>query len=152
LLLTKHLKEVHGLVAEKAKLGKPSIFERRLPRHQNHVKMNVRIFGNAMVVQRWNDRKVATHIRAKTRRKWNKLVIITKQCPPFPKPTLVKLTSDKLTSEQLLQMLGISAWGVGNVPRNATSRMEKDEDLQKMIRSTRFVYAQRLKMAWDAKN
>ncbi len=38
-LLTKHLKEVHGLVAKRAKLGRPSIFEGR-PQHQDHVKMN----------------------------------------------------------------------------------------------------------------
>jgi hypothetical protein len=50
-LLTKHLKEVHGLVAEKSK-------PRRLltsaggPRHQDHAKMNTRILGNAMAVQR----------------------------------------------------------------------------------------------------
>jgi hypothetical protein len=30
--------------------------------------------------------------------------------------------------------------------------MEKDEDLQEMIRSTRCVYAWWLKMAWDVKN
>jgi hypothetical protein len=48
--------------------------------------------------------------------------------------------------------VGFNAWGVGSVPRNATSRMEKDGELQKMIRSTRFVYAQQLKMAWDIKN
>jgi hypothetical protein len=30
--------------------------------------------------------------------------------------------------------------------------MEKDEDLQEMIQSTHFVYARRLKMAWDVKN
>ncbi len=38
------------------------------------------------------------------------------------------------------------------MPRNATSQMEKDEDLQEMIRSTYFIYARRLKMAWDVKN
>jgi len=30
--------------------------------------------------------------------------------------------------------------------------MEKDEDLQEMIQSTRSTYAQRLKMTWDVKN
>jgi hypothetical protein len=30
--------------------------------------------------------------------------------------------------------------------------MEKDEDLQEMIRSTRCVYAWWLKMGWDVKN
>jgi hypothetical protein len=29
--------------------------------------------------------------------------------------------------------VGLNAWGVGSVPQNATSRMEKDGKLQKMI-------------------
>jgi hypothetical protein len=41
---------------------------------------------------------------------------------------------------------------MGNVSQNATLRMEKDEDLQEIIRSTRCVYAQQLKMAWNVKN
>jgi hypothetical protein len=41
---------------------------------------------------------------------------------------------------------------MGSVPRNATSWMKKDEDLQEMIRFTHCVYAQQLKMAWDVKN
>ncbi len=49
-------------------------------------------------------------------------------------------------------MLGLNAWGVGSVPRDATSRMENDEDLQRMIRFTRCVYARQLKIAWDVKN
>jgi len=39
-----------------------------------------------------------------------------------------------------------------NVPQNATSRMEKDENLQEMIQSTHSAYAKRLKMAWDVEN
>jgi hypothetical protein len=50
-LVTKHLKEVHGLVAQKAKLGRPLISKRDL-QHQDHAKMNVRILGDAMAVQR----------------------------------------------------------------------------------------------------
>jgi len=50
-LLTKHLKEVHGLVTKKAKLGNPSTFEGN-PQHQDHAKMNARILGDAMVVQK----------------------------------------------------------------------------------------------------
>ncbi len=64
-LLTKHLKEVHGLVVEKAKPMRHSTSERGL-QHQDHVKMNTRIFGNAMVMQKWNDQKVASCVRAKT--------------------------------------------------------------------------------------
>jgi hypothetical protein len=86
--------------------------------------MNARILGNAMVVQRKNNQKVAICVHAKAEHKWNHLVVVAKQCAPFPKPALVKLTS-----EQLLKVLGLNAWGVGNVPRDATSRMEKDENL-----------------------
>jgi len=49
-------------------------------------------------------------------------------------------------------VLGLTVSGVGSVARNATSRMEKDEDLQEMIRSMRCVYARQLKKAWDVKN
>jgi hypothetical protein len=38
-------------------------------------------------------------------------------------------------------VLGLNAWGMGSMPQDATSRMEKDEDLQEMIQSTRCVYA-----------
>jgi hypothetical protein len=57
----------------------------------------------------------------------------------------------KSTSEQLLKVLGLNAWGVGSVPRDVTSQMEKDEDLQRMIRYTRSMYARQLKTAWDVK-
>jgi len=100
-----------------------------------------------MAVQKWNDYKVATPVCTKAQHEWDKLGIVIKQCPPFPKLALVKLAS-----KQLLQVLGFNVWGVGNVPRNVTSQMEKDEDLQEMIRSTRLVYARRLKMAMDVKN
>jgi len=40
--------------------------------------MNVRILGNAMAVQRWNDQKVVNRACAKAQPKWDKLVIIAK--------------------------------------------------------------------------
>jgi hypothetical protein len=83
-----------------------------------------------------NDQKVPNCVHAKAQHKWDKLVIVAKQCSPFPKSTLVKLVL-----EQLLYVLGLNVWGVKNMPKDATSWMEKDEDLQEMIRSTRCVYA-----------
>ncbi len=145
-LLTKHLKEVHGLMAEKSKPGRPSTVAGG-PRHQDHAKINARILGNAMVVHRRNDQKIVSRARAKAEREWDHLVVVAKQCPPFPKPVLVTLAS-----EQLLKVLGLNALSVGSVPRDATSRMEKDEDLQGMIRSTRCVYARQLKTTWDIKS
>jgi hypothetical protein len=58
----------------------------------------------------------------------------------------------KFASKQLLKVLGLNAWGVGSVARDAIVRMEKDDDLQGMIQSTRCAYARQLKIAWDVKN
>ncbi len=133
-------------MTEKSKPGRPSTAARGL-RHQDHAKMNARILGNAMVVQRRNDQKVASCARAKAKREWNHLVTLAKQGPPLPKPPLVKFAS-----EQLLKVLGLNAWGVGSVVRDAIIRMEKDDDLHGMIRSTPYAYARQLKTAWDVKN
>ncbi len=53
-----------------------------------------------MAMQRQNVNRVCV----KAQHKWDKLVIVKKQCPPLPKPTLVKLAS-----KQLLQVLNINA-------------------------------------------
>ncbi len=47
--------------------------------------------------------------------------------------TIPKTNFGQLASEQLLKVLGLIAWGVGNVAQDTTSRMEKDENLQEMI-------------------
>ncbi len=65
------------MVAKKAKPRRPSTFVGG-PQHQDHAKMNARILGNAMVVQRWNDQKVASHARLKAQREWNHLVAVAK--------------------------------------------------------------------------
>jgi len=83
---------VHGLVAKKGKLGRSSTFEGGF-QHQDHAKMYTHILGDAMAMQRQNAQKVANRTHAKTQHEWDKLVIVAKQCPPLPKPTLVKLTS-----------------------------------------------------------
>jgi hypothetical protein len=67
-------------------------------------------------IKRWNDQKVASRARAKAQREWENQVAIVKQCAPFLKPGLVKLAS-----EQLLKVLGLTAWGVGSVPRDVAS-------------------------------
>jgi hypothetical protein len=48
-LLTKHLKEVHGLVAKKAKPKRFSTSKRNF-QHQDHAKMNACILGNVMAM------------------------------------------------------------------------------------------------------
>ncbi len=110
-------------MVEKSKPGRPSTAARG-PRHQDHAKMNAYILGNAMAVQRRNDQKAASRARAKAEHEWNHLVTLAKQCPPLPKPPLVRFAS-----EQLLKVLGLNVWGVGSVARDAIVRMEKDDDL-----------------------
>jgi hypothetical protein len=55
----------------------------------------------------------------------------------------------KLILKQLLKVFGFNPWGVGSVPWDVASRMEKDKYLQEMIGSTCNAYAWRLKMVWD---
>jgi hypothetical protein len=49
MVVNKHLKQVHGLIAEKAKPWRPSTFE-RVPWHQNNVKMNICFLGDAIIM------------------------------------------------------------------------------------------------------
>ncbi len=64
-------------MAEKAKPKRPSTSAGGL-RHEYHAKMNVRILGNAQVVQRQNDQKVVSRTCAKVEQEWVKLVTIAK--------------------------------------------------------------------------
>jgi len=128
-LLTKHLKEVHGLTAKKAKPRKLSI-SKRGPQHQDHVKMNVRILGNAMVMQRWNDQKVVSRIHAKAQCERDRLVIIAEQCSSLPKPTLVKISFNTIFA-----IVGSQCLGCGKHASKCNIWMGKNEDLQKMIHS-----------------
>ncbi len=82
-------------MAKKAKHGRLSTFKGSL-RHQEHAKMNDYILGDAMAMQRQNDQKVVSRIHAKVQHEWDKLVIIVEQCPPLPKPILVKLAPKQL--------------------------------------------------------
>jgi hypothetical protein len=43
--------------------------------------------------------------------------------------TITKTNFGQINLEQLLQMLGLNAWGMGSIPWLATSRMEKNENL-----------------------
>ncbi len=55
--------------------------------------MNICILRDAMAMQMHNDQKVPSRTHVKAQCEWDKLIIIAEQCPPLPKPTLVKLAS-----------------------------------------------------------
>ncbi len=82
-------------MAKKAKPRRLSTSEGG-PQHQDHVKMNICILEDVIIMQRRKDQKIDSCARAKAPCEWDKLVIVAEQCPPLPKPTLVKLASKQL--------------------------------------------------------
>jgi len=55
--------------------------------------------------------------------------------------TIPKTSFGQICFKVTIAGVGSNCLGVGSVTQDATSRMEKCEDLQKMIRSTHCVYA-----------
>jgi hypothetical protein len=47
--------------------------------------------------------------------------------------TITETNFGQISFKATITNVGFNAWGMGNMPRDATSWMEKDEDLQKMI-------------------
>jgi hypothetical protein len=67
-------------------------------------------------------------VRKKATMEWDQFKEIVKKQPKVKKLPLVKFDY-----EQLLKILEISTSNKGNIPKNAFSRMEKDEDLGDVI-------------------
>jgi len=59
-----------------------------------------------------------------------------------------KLALVKLAFEPLF-ILDILFWGMGNNPWDSFTRIERNEDLQVEIWSTKFSYAKQVKLTWD---
>jgi hypothetical protein len=53
------------------------------------------------------------------------------------------------TFDKLLGVINIPKWGVGFIPHNAFSRIEKDDDLVEIIQMGKVGYAKPLRLAWD---
>jgi hypothetical protein len=47
----------------------------------------------------------------------------------------------------LLKILGILSWGLENIPQDAFTRIENNEDLQVEIQITKFASAKQMKLA-----
>jgi len=60
----------------------------------------------------------------------------------------------RFISCKLIGIIDILMWGVGFIPRNVFSWIEKDDDLAKTISISmnKVGYAKPLKLAWDAHN
>lgn len=55
----------------------------------------------------------------------------------------------KLTSNKLLNLIGILGWGVQFIPPNAFSWIKKDGDLVGIIHVSKVGYAKPFKVAWE---
>lgn len=66
-------------------------------------------------------------------------------------PEVKELLQVKFDYEQLLKILEISTSNVGNIPKNAFSQMEKDEDLGDVIIQCKFNYVKKTKVVGDKK-
>jgi hypothetical protein len=144
-LLRQHLDNKDGLRMELGKFGRPSIHVGG-PRQQNHHAMNVQILSNSHVRQKRNEKKAFDRVKKKAELEWDEFQAQAQQMEQVKRPLLVCLTS-----EILLGIIGIPAWGVGFIPQSAWARLEKDENLVETIRASIIAYAKPLKLAWGAR-
>jgi hypothetical protein len=86
-------------------------------------------------------------VKKKAELKWDELQAQAQQMEQVKQPLLVHLTS-----EILLGIIGILAWGVGFIPQSAWAHLEKDENLVETIWASKITYAKPLKLAWGAWN
>jgi hypothetical protein len=117
------------------------------PRQQNHHAMNVQILSNPHAKQKRNEKKAFDKVKKKAKLEWDELQALAQQMEEVEQLLLVCLTS-----EILLGIIGIPAWGVGFIPQSAWARLEKDENLVETIQASRITYAKPLKLAWGARN
>jgi hypothetical protein len=67
-------------------------------------------------------------VKKKVELKWYELQAQAQQMPHVKWPLLVRVTS-----EMLLGIIGILAWGVGFIPQSAWAHLEKDKNLVEVI-------------------
>jgi hypothetical protein len=114
-------------------------------RWQEHTFMNVCISNNLHARGKCNEKKAFDWIKKKTEFKWDELQTQVQQLQEVSQPLLVCLTSNFL-----LGIIGIIAWGVGFIPQSAWMLLEKNDNLVEIIWTSRIVYAKPFKVAWGA--
>jgi hypothetical protein len=110
--LVVHLRVCHNVTMELGKLRCPSIQEEG-SKHENHVTMNMLVLNNPLAWFCHNEQKVIARGRRHTNLEWDRFQVALQHTPKVPKPTLIKLAY-----RHILQLLGITTWGVGAIPFN----------------------------------
>jgi hypothetical protein len=103
--------------------------------------------NNPHTRQKRNEKKAFDRVKKKPELKWDEFQAQAQQMEQVKRPLLVCLTS-----EILLDIIGIPTWGVGFIPQSAWACLEKDESLVETIWASRVIYAKPSKLAWGAQN
>ncbi len=101
--------------------------------------VNAWVLSNLLACFHCNEKKVIFRVRRHAFLEWNRLQVYFQYTHEVPKLTLVKLTSS-----HILQLLGMTTWGVGAILLNVQAKLERDEDLALVIRKTRTRHAKAL--------
>jgi len=109
--------------------------------------MNARILNNLQTWQTHNEEKAIHWMKKKNKAKWDQFQIEVQCLKEVWWLLLVKLTYDKL-----LQIIGIPMWGVGFIPYNKFSQIEKYNDFTKIIWVNKVGYPKPMNFTWDAYN
>jgi hypothetical protein len=80
---------------------------------QNYVAMNTRVLNNILAQFHHNEKKAIARAKRHLFLEWDSLQVHLQYTPELPKPALVKLTSN-----HILQLLNMTAWGVGAMHLN----------------------------------
>ncbi len=110
---------------------------------QDHVAMNVWVLSNPLAQFCYNEQRAIVKARRHVTLEWDRFHSDLKYTPKVPKLELVKHVSN-----HILQLFGMTTWGVGAMPLNMQAKLEHDEDLALVIQKTQTKYAKALKGAW----
>jgi hypothetical protein len=105
--------------------------------------MNAWVLNNPLAQFCFNEQKSITRAKRHTFLEWDRFSVYLQYTPKVLKLALVKLTFN-----HILQILGMTTWGVGAIFLNVQAKLESNEDLTLVIRMTQAKYAKELKGAW----
>jgi len=124
---------------ESSKLKRPSI-QKQGSKIQDHATMNAWVLSNLLARFCCNEQKAIVRAKRHTFLKWDRRQVDLQYTPKLPKPTFMKLASS-----HILQLIGMTTWGVGALPFNMQAKLEHDENLALVIQATQAKYAKALK-------
>ncbi|CAM6028974.1 unnamed protein product [Sphagnum balticum] len=135
---------MHSLATEKGKRGHLSMHLKGL-KQQTHTAMNAKVLNDQIAIMQRNEQKATAHTKIPNTVEWDQLSKIAKDLKEVQKPPSVKVAQD-----HLLQIFGIPTWRYGTIPQDAFSHLEKDEDLEDAITSSKTTSTRKAMVAWDA--